>query len=259
MRSTLATVILGMSLVAGCEVGDVGGGGGGGGGDDTGGGTDAAVSSTPKVEATVDKPTVSTDLGSTTMLTVTVTASGGFSGPVTLTPKVVDTAGVVVPGWTVMLNNTTLNLTEDGTATAVATLTIPSVNQGLAGKVQIDMTSTAGAASVSSQVTALNQVTLSIPSNALGQCILPGPITTTVKVGTKLRFVNKFTTTDPTNLTIHVLNGDANGVPHEPDPGHAQDAAYERTITGVAGSFTWWCHDPALDPGANRPRVTVVP
>ncbi|MBA3460213.1 MAG: hypothetical protein H0T46_09660 [Deltaproteobacteria bacterium] len=194
------------------------------------------------------------------MLTVTVTGSGGFSGPVNITTSVVDTAGVPVPGWTVAVNNATVTLSENGTGTAVATLTVPSDSAALAGTVKVDVSSSAGSMAVSAQVTALNRVTLSIGSNALGQCILPGPITTKVKVGTTLRFVNNFSTTEPTNLTVHVEGGGANGVPHEPDPGHAQTQAYQRTITGIAGTtFSWWCHDPALDPGAaGRPKIQVV-
>src|SRR5262245_46356428 len=108
LRTSLA-VLLG-SLLVGCMVGDpvTGGGDDDGGavcGDSTKEGSEACddgnttngdgCSSTCTIEAvpalamSVDKPTISTELKTTSMVTVTLTGSGGFSGPVTLAASVV--------------------------------------------------------------------------------------------------------------------------------------------------------------------------
>ena len=257
MRSTLATLILGMSLVAGCEVGDAGGGGGGGGDDTGGGGTDAAIEQTPKLTATVDKTTISTELGTTSQITVSLTSSGGFSGAVALTAEVVDGAGAAVPGWTVGFNNANVNLAANGSGSAVATLTIPTQNQGLAGTVKIHATSTLGVQDFTTTVTALNQVTMTVTENG-GQCVYPTESALMVKIGTKVRFLNKFSTA---KITIH-SNGGNEGVAHEPDPGHDANTSYDKTFT-AAGTFDWYCHQPGPDLNKNginkNPKFTVVP
>ena len=249
MRSSLVAVLLGLSLV-GCDVGDPidGGGGGGGGGPD-------AAELVPRVDVVVDKPTVMTELKTTTQITVSLAATGGFSGQVALTATVVDANNAPMTGWTVALNQPTVNLTDGGSGTAVATLTIPSENKGLVGKVKIDAVSSAGAATVSSDVTALNQVSIPITLNAMGQCVYPPSGTINVTIGSKLRFVNKAATAD--NITIHVDNGGGNGVPHQADPGSPQNMAYERTLTGTpAGLIGWYCHAPG--PTVNNLKIQPV-
>lgn len=261
MRSTLVTVLLGLSLVAGCEVGSAGGGGGGGGGDDTGGGgggggPDAAVA-VPRLDVSIDKPSVATELASSNMVTVTLVGSGGFSGAVNLTGSVVDAAGAVIPGWTVTFSTATVNLAANGMGTAVATVMIPSDTVALAGKVKIDAVSTLGSQTVNSDVTALKQVTLNITENAQGQCVYPTATTMmnlAVKAGTKIRFVNKFTTD---NVAIHsqaAVQGGTSAFNHETNTGHAPNTAYEVTVN--AGSSSWYCHAPG--PTVGNLKVTVV-
>jgi cysteine-rich repeat protein len=215
------------------------------------------VSSTPKLNVTHDKPTVSTELNTETMITVTLTGQGGFGEAVNLTGTIVDAAGATVPGWTVTFNPATVNVPVDGTATAVATVKVPSVNQGLIGIVKINAASSLGTTTAAdSTFTALNQVSFDIRNNG-AQCANDFSLTpVSVKVGTMVRFVNKFTTG---LVTVHVQDGTASGVPHEPDPGHAPNTAYERTITAVGnGTFTWYCHAPGPNP-ATDPSITVVP
>src|SRR6187397_1898618 len=121
MRTPLLAAVLSFSL-AGCVVGDVTTGAG----DDDGPGSDPGPGSNPipRLAITVDKPTMATELMTTNMVTVTAQASGGFSGPVTLTAAVVDAGGTAMPGWTISLNNATVDVPLDGTATAVATVKI---------------------------------------------------------------------------------------------------------------------------------------
>lgn len=256
MRSSLFTVLLGLSLVAACDVGDAGeggggGGGGGGGAGGGGGGPDAAVLA-PRLDVSVDKPTINTELGSSSMVTVTLTSSGGFSGAVNLTATVVDGTGAPLAGWMVALNSATVNLTENGTGSAVATLAIPPNAAELTGKIKIDVVSSLGSTTQMSEVTALKQVTLNITENAQGQCVYPttpSMMNLQVKAGTKIRFINKFTTD---NVAIH-SNGGAFG--HENNDGHAPNTAYEVTVN--TGTANWYCHSPG--PTVNNLSVTVVP
>ena len=152
----------------------------------------------------------------------------------------------------------TVNVPVDGTATAVATLTIPSENRGLSGKVKIDATSSVGPQSVSSIVTALNQVSFEVTLNANGQCVYPAAGTKNVTVGTKVRFVNKSATD---NITIHVQgvpNGSPTyGVTHQPDPGSAPGTAYEKTINAAGTTpIEWYCHAPG--PSVNNLLIMAV-
>jgi hypothetical protein len=197
-------------------------------------------SQTPAINLTIDKPAIPTELMTTHMITATVTGSGGFSGAVTLTATVVDTAtNAPIPGWTVALDNATLNLAANGTATAVAVLTVPSENRGLNATVKFDANSSAGAKQVASTVTATNQITIPVTLNN-GQCVYPAAGTINVIANTKVRWRNAATA----NITIHV-NGNQNGVAHQPDPGSAPNTVYEQTITGNPGNaFSWYCHAP---------------
>lgn len=210
-------------------------------------------SQTPAINLTIDKPAIPTELMTTHMITATVTGSGGFSGAVNLTATVVDTAtNAPIPGWTVALDNATLNLAANGTATAIAVLTIPSENKGLNATVKIDANSSAGAKQATSTVTATNQITFPITLNT--GCVYPTPGTTNVTIGTKVRWMNKATS----NITIHV-DANQNGIAHQPDPGSAPNTAYERTVTGNPGAaFSWYCHAPGPNV-SNRLLQAVAP
>jgi hypothetical protein len=208
---------------------------------------------------------------STNKLTVTVTGSGGFTGDVNLAATVVDGTNAPLAAWTVALDTPTVTLTENGTATAVATLTIPSENKALAGSVKIDATSSADAASVSSAITAANQVTFAVTQNN-GNCVYPTTQATNVTYGTKIRFLNN--TNDLTTI-IHV-NGvtagggglgtgdpDTLGIPHENQggPGEAVGAAYEGILTKPTQATTsvglsWYCHTPG--PSRNLLLIKAV-
>src|SRR5829696_6300759 len=56
-----------------------GGGGGGGGGDGSGSGSGSGVQNTPHVTASIDKQTVSTELGKTENLSITINSVDGFT------------------------------------------------------------------------------------------------------------------------------------------------------------------------------------
>jgi cysteine-rich repeat protein len=277
MRTPLVAALFGLSLFACAGQIDGGGGGGGGGGDDVVPGPDCGdtvvnagegcddgntvsgdgcsstcqVEATPRLDVSVDKPTITTDLMSINMVTVTLTGSDGFSGPVSLTSSLVDATQTPITAWTVVLDKTTVDVPLNGTATAVATLTIPSDANVLAGAIKFVATSGAGVGTfeTASNVTALRQVSFTMKLNADGQCVYPAASTTKLAIGTKVRWVNGEAAGSGNRITIHV-DPDNNGVKHQPDPGSLPGEVYEQTIGGTpAGSFAWYCHAPGPDPG----------
>jgi len=274
MRALWLTPVLGFSLVA-CTVGQ-----GGIGGDDVapncgnntidaeetcddgntasgdGCSSTCQTEAQPRLDVTVDKATLTTELASTNMLTVTLTGSDGFAGPVTLAASVLDPTNTPLTAWTVALDNTTVDVPENGTATAVATLTIPSENLGLMGTVKIDATSTAGTGNFSAvtMVTAANQLTIPVKLDANGQCVYPAAGTMKMTVSSTIRFLNQDATS---RITIHVQGdpNEPNNFDHQPDPGSAPGTAFEQTPT-TTGNVEWYCHAPG--PTVNNLKVAVL-
>jgi cysteine-rich repeat protein len=218
----------------------------------------------PRVMASLDKTSVMTELNTTHMITVSLTGAGGFSGDVNLTGSVTDAGGAPLTGWTVAFSQGTVPVTDGATATAVATVTVPAYNSGLMGTVKIDAASTAGMQSLTSNFTAVNQVTIKVTNNGT-QCVYPGATAINVKTGTRLRFENGFQTG---NIIIH-SNGGAQNIPHEniagggnPPGGFYDTNPNDNTPLAVqgTGTFTWYCHSPGPDlGGAGNPRFTVMP
>jgi len=173
------------------------------------------------------------------MVTVSLRASGGFSGSVGLVASAVDGAGVAIPGWTVTLDKATVDVAADGTATAVATVKIPSDSAEAAGTVKIDTTSTLGPKSLTSAVTVAKQLSVNLTLNGTN-CVYPAQMVGTVKVpnGTKLRWVNGDATSA---ITIH-LGGGIAGLSHEQGT-TAPGAAYEQTVNAATGTTDWYCHN----------------
>jgi len=278
MRTPLVAAFLGLSLVA-CT-GVIGDGGPGGDDDDvpgpdcgnsvvnagetcddgnnsSGDGCSAACSTegSPAMSMTVDKPTVMTELMTETMLTVTVTSSGGFSGPVTLTGSAIDAQSAPITGWTVTFDNASVDVPANGTATAVATVKIPSENMGLAGTIKIDGASSIGAKTAQTAVTVLDQV--SLPMTLVdGQCSYPPVTSFKLTTGSKLRIVNNAAR----NVTFHMQGADnqpETNLSHQDDPGTPAGGVYEQTLTSTSGAALWWCHDPQDN---NQGRlITAVP
>jgi plastocyanin len=257
--SMVAAVLL---AVTGCVVGDAAIDG-----DDDGTGSNPGNGSnqpppppTPRLDLTVDRPAMATELMTTNMITVTARAANGFSGQVALTAAVTDAAGAAMTGWTIALDTATIDVPLDGMATAVATLKIPALNTGLAATLKIGATSSLGAHTAQSTVDVVNQVTYAMVLNN-GLCVYPPNGVTNIKVGTKVRWLN----TDTQNrITIHMDRPVRDGLVHQDDPGSAPGAAYERT-TALNGdgqlsgqAMSWYCHAPGPDTGAAH-QLRVVP
>lgn len=264
MRTPILAAVLGLSLVGCLTVGDSGPGTGDDGTDPgPGPGPGPGPTATPKVDVTIDKTAIPTELKTSNLIMVTVKGSGGFSGNVALSAAIVDANDAPLAGWTVDFSSPSVTLAADGTGTAVATLKIPAKNAGLAGSVKIigTSTATAGTNTAVASVTALNQVTFAVKVDAAtGKCVYPADAGTTgapvaLALGTKVRFFN----TGTANLEIHsggVISHQGQNPNGTADPVTEANTAYEQQPTG-AGAATWYCHAPATDLGANDPRFTV--
>lgn len=261
MRTSVLATLLGLSLVA-CA-GNISGGGGdddvpetcGNGavdpGEDCDGGEGCSATCTtiavPRLDISVDKPTIATELGTTNMVTVTLTSSGGFTGSVPVAATLVDGAGAAIADWIVAVNPPTVTVPADGTATAVVTFAVPTLKSALTGTLKIATTPTGaegGTTTFDSQITVADQVTVMMKLDANGQCEYPAAGTIQLKVGSKIRWFNN-ELAGGSKITIHSngINGQNTGVNHQGDPGSDPQTAYEQT-TSVVGQSQWYCHAP---------------
>jgi cysteine-rich repeat protein len=221
----------------------------------------------PRLDATVDKPTIATELKTSHQITLTLTGVGGFGETVNVAGSVVDATDTSLPGWAVTLASPTVSVPTNGMATLVATLTVPSKNVGLTGKVKLDITSSLGAKTVTSDVTATNQVTFTLHVDAnTGQCVYPADGGTTaakvaVSNGTKIRWFND----GNADLEIHVNGSPVASVTHQgqspnglTDPKTEPNTAYEQTPNASTGTVTWYCHAPGIDLGMNDPSIALT-
>ena len=219
-------------------------------GSGSGSGSDAGCYVPTRLDLTLDRSAISTELATSSTIIVAMTGSGGFGGTVTLSAGISDPYGNPLPGWAIALDRTIVAVPPNGTAIAVATVAIPSENHGLVGTARFAVTSSAatGTFAATASVTALNQITFPI-AIANGLCIYPAPSTLNVTIGTKLRWLNNPTNTS--NLSIHT-DANTNGIYHQAtDPGSAPGQIYETTVTGTPStSVRWYCHSPG--PTANN-------
>ena len=206
---------------------------------------------TPTLTASVDKPTFNTQLLTNNMVTLTLQGAGGFAGHVTLAPSALDAQGNQLAGWTVTLDKTAVDIAEDGTATVVATVAIPSDTGATSGKIRVDVTSPAGTSRVEATATVAKIISFPVTLNG-ANCVYPTNAQTTLKVrtGTELRFENKDATQ---NMIFHISAGVA-GLTHQPDSGTAPNTFYSQTVTGTSGTTDWYCHN-RNNPNTNKFQV----
>jgi hypothetical protein len=243
MRTTLLATLIAMALPA-CMVGEGGitglggddeageGGGGGGGGDGSGSGSGEIVN-TPRVDATVDKTTVMSELGKTETVTVTISSMNDFTGPVPVTAQVLDGA-TPVTGWTVTATPASVDLTAGGSATVQLTVKIPTDSMALTPKLEIDLGGSAPMA-VESAFNVANKVTINIPAGTgtgAPHAGLPLNQVLRVRAGTMVVFHNGDT-------IQHVIHA-SGGIDHENTGQGMPGSDYMVTPTGDA---TWYCHN----------------
>lgn len=212
-----------------------GGGGGGGGGDGSGdgSGSGSGTQTTPKITASVDKTTVATELGKTENIVLTINSVNGFTGPVSITPAVMD-GTTPVTGWTITANPTTVDLAADASATVTLSVKVPTDTASLTPTVKLDLGSTAAGVSVDSAFTVANQITITIPAGTgagAPHAGLPAPNSPLrLRMGAKVIFHNG----DGISHQIHADGGFA----HE---GSALAAGSDYVVTPTDNA-TWYCH-----------------
>jgi hypothetical protein len=250
--SALAFVLLLPACIVGSgEIDDVGDdqGGGGGGGGGGGSGNGSGTQPTPHITASVDKTSVSTELGKTETLALTINSVDGFTGPVSVTAAVMD-GTTTVSGWTLTATPPSVDLAVDASATVMLQVKIPTDTAALAPTLDIDLASTAEPVSVSSAFTVAKQVTIEIPANTGNTSIHAGlpPANSPIRIrsGTKIIFHNS----DDIQHVIHA-NG---GINHENLALGQPGTDYVATPTDNA---TWYCHDHEGGSNINRPILIV--
>lgn len=212
--------------------GEGGGGGGGGGGEGSGSGS-GEIQETPRVDATLDKTTVMTELGKTETVTVTISSMNDFTGPVPITAAVLDGA-TPVTGWTVTANPASVDLTAGGTATVELTVKIPTDSMALAPKLEVDLGGSAPMA-VESAFNVANKVTINIGAGtgmAAPHAGLPLNQPLRIRAGTMVVFHNGDT-------IQHVIHA-SGGIDHENTALGMPGTDYMVTPTSDA---TWYCHN----------------
>ncbi len=207
-----------------------GGGGGGGGGSGSGSGD---IQNTPRVDATVDKTTVMTELNKTENIVVTITSMNDFTGPVSITPTVMD-GTTPVTGWTVTPTPASVDLTAGGTATVTLAVMIPSDSMALAPQVKVDLGGTAPM-SVTSSFNVAQKLTINIGAGTgTGSPHTGLPLNQPLKIraGTMVTFHNGDT-------IQHVIHA-SGGIDHENTALGMPGTDYAVTPTSDA---TWYCHN----------------
>lgn len=249
-------LVLGLSL-AGCitgEIGTVGGGGddtgGGGGGDGSGSGSGSGTL-TPRIEVTVDRPTVATELGKAETVVLSVRSVDGFAGDVTIAPSMMNAQNQPIAPMA-PTGPTTLTVAADQTQTAMYRVTIPTDVSGadFVGTLHLDVTSSLGVAPTTAtfNVTAAYTVTYALNSGMASNTHASTGLDITVKRGAKIRFMNADT-------IEHRTHGDA-PFPHEDVGGGQPNSTYEINTTAMQGSGGIGCHTHGA---ATYGTYTVVP
>lgn len=237
---------------------------------------------TPRAVLNVDKPTVGgttapVDLNVETDVTITATSMMGFTGDLALTVAVADPSGLPITDWTATLDNNTVTLAADGTATAHIGISAQGDALELAGTITITATLGSMTTSVPIAVTFDPEVRVEFKDdpNLAGGCLYPtghdqaNPFN--VKVGRTFAVYNLSTGTVP--FIVHSdLSGDNFNHETQALPGTAPAAAYKGQgplqLAGGATSATtvFYCHQgvtgtmlESAAEAAGRQYLKIVP
>lgn len=250
MRTSLLAGLIALMMPA-CMVGGITGIGGeeetegegevGGGGGGSGSGS-GEIQNTPRVDATVDKMVVMTELNKTENIVVTITSMDGFTGPVSITPTVMDGA-TPVTGWTVTPTPASVDLTAGGSATVTLAVKIPSDSMALAPQVKVDLGGSAPM-SLTSSFNVAQKLTINIDAGTgtgSPHAGLPLNQPLNIRAGTMVTFHNGDT-------IQHVIHA-SGGIDHENTALGMPGTDYAVTPTSDA---TWYCHNHE---GAGQGRI----
>lgn len=200
------------------------------------------------ITASLAQPAIATELRTTNTVLVTVQASGGYAGAVTVTLDVT-VGGLPVPGWTIG-SPASLTLATNASGVASVEFTIPSDTATLGATLGVHAVGLEQRRSdISGSITVAKRVTIEIPAgtgDVTGVHTGLGPPTLQIRSGTELAFHNNDTFPHPIHGT--------GGILHEQIGGGQPGATYVQTMTTSDG---WDCH--AHEDGLISRGVTVVP
>lgn len=221
---------------------------------------------TPRVSLSVDKSTITSDLGVDNTIVVTATSEMGFAGTITLAATAKDSTSAAISDWTMALDQTSLTLAANGTATANLTLSALGDAAMLGGTVTVTATGAPTMATTDIGVT-FNGVLDVTFGDDNGTCAYPATRIWKLKSGRQLAVYNGSTTK---KLVVHTRNA-ITGFNHQGDSGTAPGTAYVNTLTigGTDNSDSFYCHNDGTASVANGyldggninagPIVQVVP
>lgn len=205
----------------------------------------------PRLTTAVDKPTVSTELGKTETLTLSLTSVDGFVGNVGVVASVVDAANAPIPGITIT-GPTTLSVPANGVVPGQYTLVVATNATGtqVTGTVKLDLTLPSGTESLTSALTLAPIYTVTYRSttdaNAATHPIQAGQqaATVTVKRGAIIRYKNEST-------IQHATHGDGIFDHEDIANGGQPNGTYEQTTIQAPPGSTGrlGCHNHGGDNG----------
>lgn len=231
-------------------------------------------SAVPRVQVSMDKTTLPTDLYVDNEINLTLTSMNGFAGDVTLAASVVDGTGTAITGWVSELSATTVTLAADGTGSAKLKVRVPGDTAALTGTVKIAASSSAAPQEASLSVTASNKAVVRFTttgSNCINSTLFNQSNPVRLKVNRMISVVNGSDPAGtgcaggPCKMQIHFDGG--TGVPHQ-NGQMAAGASYEQVATVAnATGVTFYCHnagaaatDTATElSGQVRLRLITVP
>jgi cysteine-rich repeat protein len=205
---------------------------------------------TPRVTLSVDKPTVTSDLGVDNTVVVTATSEMGYAGTITLEATAKDSTSAAISDWTMALDQTSLTVPANGTATANLSLTALGDAAMLGGTVTITATGAPTAASTDIGVTFNPVLDVTFRDDGTGACQYPTTRVWKLKSGRQIAVYNASTL----KLVVHTGNR-ISGFSHEGDsPGTPPGAAYMSTFDATAsGQDSFYCHNNGPVPGQLTP------
>lgn len=192
----------------------------------------------PRLNATLDTPTLTTENGRVETVTLTLTSVDGFTGTINVAPAFVDMAGAPVPNVEVT-GPTSITVAADDVVPSQFLITLPSNTTGSALSAKLKLTlSGAATDALEASVNVDNILTITNDANT-GAGAATHPLTNktiVVKRGTRVRIKN-------TDTMDHVTHGDG-AWDHENTAAGAPGGMYEvDTIGSPPGSSgTLGCH-----------------
>ncbi len=198
---------------------------------------------TPRVTLTVDKPTLTSDLGVDNTVVVTATSVMGYAGTITLSAAATDTTNAAISDWTSTLDQTSLTLTAGGTATANLKLSAMGDAAMLGGTVTLTATGPATPATATVGVTFNGILHITFGEDNTSTCVYPATKVWKIKAGRQLAVYHGGT---DRKMVVHAGNNAIQGLTHEGStPGTAPGAAYISTLTtgGSSDADQIYCHN----------------